>query len=262
MITLEKNTLYNLECIEGMKQIEDKSIDMILCDLPYGTTNCKWDEIIPFDQMWEQYKRVIKDNGAIVLTASQPFTSKLIASNMNWFRYEWIWKKGDHVTGFPNAKRMPLKNHENICVFYRKLPTYNPQGIIKIKPKAVKNNKSMKVLGKNNESLSKYHVVRYKNYPKSVISIPRESKTFHPTQKPRDLFEYIIKTYTNEGETVLDNCMGSGTTAVAADNTNRNWIGIELDKDYCSQAIQRINENRDKLNLPLTEVLKIDMKGV
>lgn len=238
MTNLEKNTLYNLECIEGMKRIEDKSIDMILCNLPYGTTACKWDEIIPFDLMWEQYKRVIKDNGAIVLTASQPFTSKLISSNMKWFRYEWIWKKGNHATGFQNAKKMPLKNHENICVFYRKLPTYNPQGIIKIKPKPVKKNKGMKVLGKRG-SLSKYHVVRYKNYPKSIISVPRESKTFHPTQKPRDLFEYIIKTYTHEGETVLDNCMGSGTTAVAADNTNRNWIGFELDKDYCSQANQK-----------------------
>lgn len=250
MKKIEKNTLYNMDCIEGMSMIEDNSIDMILCDLPYGTTNCKWDEIIPFDQLWSQYKRIIKDNGAIVLTSSQPFTTKLISSNLNWFRYEWIWKKGDHVTGFQNAKRMPMKNHENICVFYKKLPTYNPQGIIKIKPKQVKRQPAMKALGDNNKTLNKYHVVRYKNYPKSVVSIPRDSKTIHPTQKPRELFEYLIRTYTNEGETVLDNCMGLWTTAVAADNTNRNWIGFELEKQYCLDGSERINGNRKLLDLP------------
>lgn len=251
---IDKNVIYNMDCLEGMKYIPDGSVDLILCDLPYGTTNCSWDTIIPFEQLWEQYKRIIKDNGAIVLTASQPFTSKLIASNMKWFRYEWIWKKGNHVTGFPNAKKMPLKNHENICVFYRKLPTYNPQGLIKIKPKQVKKNKGMQALGKNNESLLRYHVVKYKNYPKSVISIPRESKTFHPTQKPRDLFEYIIRTYTNEGETVLDNCMGGFTTAIACDNTNRNWIGFEIDEEYCTEGKERINLNRKILDLPAVNI--------
>lgn len=253
---IKKNTIYNINCLEGMKYIPDRSIDMILCDLPYGTTRCRWDEIIPFDLLWEQYKRIIKDNGAIVLTASQPFTTKLIQSNFNWFRYEWIWKKGEHVTGFPNANRMPLKNHENICVFYRKLPTYNPQGLIKIKPKKVKRKPNMQVLGERNNSLNRVHVVRYKNFPKSVISFPRDSKTFHPTQKPSSLFEYIIKTYTNEGETVLDNCMGGFTTAIACDNTNRNWIGFEIEEEYCGKGQKRINENRNTLGLPYVKICK------
>jgi site-specific DNA-methyltransferase (adenine-specific) len=248
-MTLQLNTIYNMDCLEGMKYIQDKTVDMILCDLPYGTTNCTWDSIIPFELLWEQYKRVIKDNGAIVLTASQPFTTKLIASNMKWFRYEWIWKKGKHVTGFPNANRMPLKNHENVCVFYKKLPTYHPQGIMKIKPKLVKKESDMQVLGKNNETLQRPHIVKYKNYPKSILDFPRENKTFHPTQKPLSLFEYIVRTYTNEGEVVLDNCMGGFTTAVACDNTGRNWIGFELQEEYCEKGKFRINENRDRLGV-------------
>ncbi|PPA71923.1 DNA-methyltransferase [Jeotgalibacillus proteolyticus] len=254
---IEKNTIYNLDCLEGMKLIPEKSVDLILCDLPYGTTRCSWDEIIPFELLWEQYKRIIKENGAIVLTASQPFTTKLIASNFKWFRYEWIWKKGEHVTGFPNANRMPMKNHENICVFYKKLPTYNPQGIMKIKPKAVKRDPAMKVLGEKNETLKKPYLVKYKNYPKSIVNIPRESKTFHPTQKPIDLFEYIIRTYTREGETVLDNCMGGFTTAIACDNTNRNWIGFEIQEEYCIKGSKRINENRSKLGLININIVKV-----
>ena len=246
---IERNTIYNMDCLEGMKHIPDGSIDLILCDLPYGTTRCSWDSIIPFDKLWEQYKRIIKDSGAIVLTASQPFTTKLIESNFKWFRYEWIWKKENHVTGFQNAKRMPLKNHENICVFYKKLPTYNPQGLMKIKPKQVKRNPGMKTLGDGNKTLSNYHVVRYTNYPKSVVSFPRE-KGFHPTQKPEELFEYIIRTYTHEGETVLDNCMGGFTTAVAADNAKRNWIGFELEEEYCLKGLERTNGNREELGLP------------
>lgn len=246
---LKQNTIYNMDCLEGMKHIPNKSVDMILCDLPYGTTNCSWDVIIPFEDLWEQYKRIIKDNGAIVLTASQPFTTKLISSNLKWFRYEWIWKKGNHTTGFQNANRMPLKNHENICVFYRKLPTYNPQGIMHIKPKQVKKNPAAQILAKRNETLNKTHIVRRTNYPKSILDFPRESKTFHPTQKPTDLFEYLIKTYTHEGEVILDNCMGGFTTAIAADNTNRNWIGFELNYEYCQKGTERINLNRDKLGL-------------
>jgi site-specific DNA-methyltransferase (adenine-specific) len=253
-MNINQNTIYNMDCLEGMKHIPSGSIDLILCDLPYGTTHCSWDSIIPFEPLWKQYKRIIKENGAIVLTSSQPFTTKLIESNMKWFRYEWIWKKGNHITGFPNANRMPLKNHENICVFYRKLPTYNPQGLIKIKPKRVKRNTSMQALGKNNNSLKRVHVVRYKNFPKTVINYPRDRKTFHPTQKPTDLFEYIIKTYTNEGEVVLDNCMGGFTTAIACDNVNRNWIGFELEEKYCTLGQKRVNENRDKLGLPHVEI--------
>ncbi|UDV85450.1 DNA-methyltransferase [Bacillus cereus] len=239
------NEVFNMDCLEGMKMIEDKTIDLILCDLPYGTTSCRWDEIIPFNLLWEQYERIIKDNGAIVLTASQPFTTKLIESNIKLFRYEWIWKKGKHSTGFPNANRMPLKNHENILVFYKKLPTYNPQGLIKLdKPILKTKPKNLGILGDHMESMNKPHVTKYKNYPKSVIDFPRDSRTFHPTQKPVALFEYLIETYTNEGETVLDNCMGSGTTAIACMNTNRNFIGFELDKEYWRLANERIEQHK------------------
>lgn len=253
-----KNTIYNMDCLEGMKYVPDKSVDLILADLPYGTTACKWDSIIPFEPLWTEYERIIKDNGAIVLTACQPFTSKLIASNFKIFRYEWIWKKGNHVTGFPNANRMPMKNHENVCVFYKKLPTYNPQGVQHIKPVLVRNSPNMKVMGKrNNDSLKKHHVVKKKNYPKSVIDFPRDIGTFHPTQKPIALFEYLVRTYTNEGDTVLDNCMGGFTTAVACDNTGRNWIGFELEHEYCENGRGRINENRKSLALPQVEILKV-----
>ena len=253
---IKENTIYNMNCLEGMKYIPDKSIDLILCDLPYGTTNCAWDSVIPFKDLWEHYKRIIKDNGAIVLTASQPFTTKLINSNLKWFRYEWIWKKGKHVTGFPNANRMPLKSHENICVFYKRLPTYNPQGLKQIKPKEVKRLPAMQVLGSRNITLNKTHVVKYTNFPRSIIDFPRDSKTFHPTQKPLSLFEYIILTYTNKGEVVLDNCMGGFTTAVACDNTGRNWIGFELQKEYCEKGLERINNNRDQLGLEQVVIKK------
>ncbi|MFK4329996.1 site-specific DNA-methyltransferase (adenine-specific) [Bacillus sp. RC240] len=244
------NQVFNVDCLEGMKLIPDKSVDMILCDLPYGTTACKWDSIIPFDLLWKQYERIIRDNGAILLTASQPFTTKLIASNMKLFRYEWIWKKGNHVTGFPNANRMPLKNHENVLVFYKKLPNYYPQDLILLeKPIYQKStSKKLKIFGKsNNESLSKVHVTKYTNYPKSVFDFPRDSKTFHPTQKPVALFEYLIKTYTQEGETVLDNCMGSFTTAIACINTNRNYIGFEMDKEYWKLGNERVNKHIESL---------------
>ncbi|HHT7138079.1 DNA-methyltransferase [Bacillus cereus] len=243
------NQVFNMDCLEGMKMIPDKSVDMILCDLPYGTTACKWDSIIPFDLLWQQYERIIKDNGAILLTASQPFTTKLIASNMKLFRYEWIWKKGNHVTGFPNANRMPLKNHENVLVFYKKLPKYYPQDLILLdKPIQKKEIRNMKVFGKrNNESLNNVYVKKYTNYPKSVIDFPRDSKTFHPTQKPVALFEYLIKTYTKEGETVLDNCMGSFTTAIACINTNRNYIGFEMDEEYWKLGNERVNTHIESL---------------
>lgn len=256
-MVIKANTIYQGDCIKGMASIPDKAIDLILCDLPYGTTKCKWDTIIPFDLLWEQYMRIIKDNGAIVLTSSQPFTTALINSNMKLFRYEWIWKKGNHVTGFPNANRMPMKNHENVCVFYKKLPTYNPQGLISIRPKIKKRDPKMKVLGENNLSLNNPYHVRYKNFPKSVQDFPRDSKTFHPTQKPIALFEYLIRTYSNEGEVVLDNCMGGFTTAVAADNTNRNWIGFELDKTYCELGKERINTNRNVLGLLPVEIKEL-----
>lgn len=249
---MEINKVIQGDCLEVMKRIPDKSIDMILCDLPYNTTNCHWDTLIPFDLLWEQYKRIIKDHGAIVLTASQPFTTKLIASNYSMFRYEWIWKKGNHTTGFPNAKRMPLKNHENICVFYKKLPIYNPQGLLPLaKVRRKKKRKTGGIFRENDASLMQEHFQTHTNYPKSVLDIPRESKTIHPTQKPTNLFEYLIKTYTNIGDLVLDNCAGLFTTAVACDNSKRNWICIEKEEEFCNLGIERINENRVNLNLPV-----------
>lgn len=251
---LEINKIYNDDCVgtNGMCLLSDKSVDMILCDLPYGTTACKWDTIIPFEPLWEQYERVIKDNGAIVLTASQPFTSALIMRNPKIFRYQWYWNK-NKVTGFANAKKQPLRNVEDVVVFYKKSPTYNPQGLIEIN-KTKRNGKSVggeTLRGNIEDSSGKgylrtsghSYVQKYTNYPRQALYINSESKTVHPTQKPVELFEYLIKTYTDENDIVLDNCMGSGTTAIAAINTNRNFIGFELDKDYFDIANDRIKNH-------------------
>lgn len=224
------------DCLGIMRQIPSKSVDMILCDLPYGTTACKWDAIIPFDALWTEYERIIKDNGAIVLTSSQPFTTSLIASNMNLYRYSLIWEKEQGVN-FLMAKKQPLKVHEDINVFYKKQPTYNPQ-MTKGKPYTSGKGTSGEVTGHVTKVQTKNEGTRY---PRSVIKINRETG-LHPTQKPVALFEYLIKTYTNEGETVLDNCLGSGTTAVAAINTNRNFIGIEREPEYVEIANRRIDE--------------------
>lgn len=235
----EINKIYNEECLEGMKKIKDKSIDMILCDLPYGTTACKWDTIIPFDSLWEQYERVIKDNGAILLTGSQPFTSKLVASNEKLFKYELIWEK-TIATNFMLVKKQPAKKHENILVFYKKQPVYNPQMEMG-KPYSDKARKRTVGVHGDKETIKKPIENKGTRYPSSVQKFSNgNNKTFHPTQKPLDLFEYLIKTYTNEGDVVLDNCMGSGTTAVACINTNRNYIGFELEKDYYSLSLERI----------------------
>lgn len=228
------------DCLIQMLKIANKSIDMILCDLPYGRTSCKWDKIIPFEPLWEQYKRIIKDNGAIVLTASQPFTSALVMSNIKMFKYEWIWMKNSG-SGFLNASKMPMKKHENIVVFYNKLPTYNPQNLIKqnriIKTRKTFNKKTaLGNIGVRN--LGKEYLSEYKNYPISLIFY-REEKGLHPTQKPVELFEYLIKTYTNEGDLVLDNCAGSGTTGVACMNLNRNCILIEKEEKYFNIAKSR-----------------------
>ena len=243
---MELNKIYNEECLEGMKKIPDKSVDMILCDLPYGTTRNKWDSVIPLDKLWEQYNRIIKDNGAIVLTAQTPFDKVLGTSNLKMLKYEWIWEKTT-ATGWFNAKKMPMKAHENILVFYKKLPVYNYE--------KTKGHKPMNSYTKRVDVINKsttYGKVKKdmsgggetERYPRSVIkfSTDKQKSTIHPTQKPVALFEYLIKTYTNENETVLDNCMGSGTTAIAAINTNRNYIGFELDKKYCELANNRIKE--------------------
>jgi site-specific DNA-methyltransferase (adenine-specific) len=237
---LELNRIYQMDCLEGMSLIPDKSIDMILCDLPYGTTQAKWDSIIPFEPLWEQYKRIIKNNGAIVLFGSQPFTSALVMSNPSMFRYEWIWNKVK-PSGHLNAKIMPMKQHENILVFSKGKIKYYPK-MEEQKERISKNylkNKS-DLFGKEKE----VERITNKKYPKSIITFSNanQKEKFHPTQKPVALFEYLIKTYTNEGEIVLDNCMGSGTTAVAATLCNRKWIGFEIEPKYIEIANKRLEQ--------------------
>ena len=230
--------LLNGDCLELMKDIPDGSIDMILCDLPYGITKCKWDSVIPFDSLWAQYNRVIKDNGAIVLFAQGVFTHKLAMSNIAHYKYEWIWRKS-FATGFLNSKKIPLRAHENILVFYKNPPTYNPQ-FTQGKPYKTKNGALSPVYDENFASVET--VSDGRRYPIDVLDFKIE-KGLHPTQKPVALLEYLIKTYTNEGETVLDNCMGSGSTGIACKRLNRNFIGIELDKNYFDVAKERI-ENK------------------
>lgn len=231
------------DCLELMKDIPDKSIDMILCDLPYGTTRNKWDSIIPLDKLWKQYERIIKDNGAIILFSQMPFTTELVQSNFKLFRYEWIWKK-TMSTGFLNAKKMPLKQHENIVVFYKNLPLYNPQMREGFQPYSTARGSKNTNYGKfDNTYISSSDGDRY---PVDVIEFKHDKEKLHPTQKPVTLLEYLIKTYTHEGETVLDNCMGSGSTGVACVNTNRNFIGIELDEKYFNIAKERIEKAQNK----------------
>jgi site-specific DNA-methyltransferase (adenine-specific) len=237
------------DCLEVMKNIESKSIDMILCDLPYGTTRNRWDSIIPLDKLWEQYERIIKDNGAIVLFAQTPFDKLLGSSNLKLLKYEWIWKK-NKATGFLNSKKMPLKEHENILVFYKELPTYNPQGLIKKdKPTINKGDRGKKEQGAggtNYGKATKDSIQEYYNYPKDILEFSVVMKPIHPTEKPVDLCEYLIKTYTNEGDVVLDNCAGSGTIGVAAQNTNRNYILIEKDETYFNLAKERLSNNMNQ----------------
>lgn len=255
---MELNQLYHGDCLELMKEIPDKSIDMILCDLPYGTTACSWDTIIPFELLWEQYKRIIKDNGAIVLTASQPFTSALVMSNPKMFKYEWIWEK-NYSGGFILANKQPMKYHENILVFSKSQTVYNPiyeeyseSTISRFKKSGKVNSSKMQNVNYINEIqgitrvTDEIHLGRG-TFPKSIQKIsgvPNCTGTrINPTQKPVPLFEYLIKTYTNEGETVLDNCSGSGTTAIACINIDRNYICIELDKNQYEQSVERVSKH-------------------
>jgi site-specific DNA-methyltransferase (adenine-specific) len=230
------DTVIQGDCLEVMPGIPDKSIDMILCDLPYGTTACKWDQVIPFEPLWKEYKRLIKDHGAIVLTASQPFTSMLITSNLKWFRCEWIWQKSNGG-GFLNANKYPLKRHENILVFSGSLPLYYPQKT-KGKPYSCRSSSA----GETTQDQTVAGWITDNSgdrFPTSVLIFSNETG-LHPTQKPVALFEYLIKTYTNEGDLVLDNCIGSGTTAIAALNTGRHFIGIEKEPKYVEIARRRI----------------------
>jgi site-specific DNA-methyltransferase (adenine-specific) len=248
--------LINGETIDVMSKIENESIDMIFCDLPYGTTRNDWDVIIPLDKLWEQYNRIIKKNGAIVLTAANPFDKVLASSNMVNYRYDWIWHK-NKATGHLNAKKLPLKAHEYVLIFYKKPPTYNPQYTSGHKP-------MNKVSTKKNvpapEKLRNYGHMGIQNgneggsttrLPRTVLDIAVINNDnplkFHPTQKPVELAEYFIKTYSNEGDVILDNCMGSGSTGIACLNTNRNFIGIEINEEYYNKAKNWIESYKDKI---------------
>ena len=245
------------DCLELMKEIPDKSIDMILCDLPYGTTACKWDEVIPFEALWEQYNRIIKNNGAIVLFGSQPFTSKLVMSNIKNFKYEWIYQK---VVGsnFATAKYMPMKEHKNVLVFGKGKVRYHPimqkraeNGLKRIKSPFITNSeKGGEATGhiERNNAGKEYSDLRNPSSVQKFNNRGKDARGLHPTQKPVDLLEYLIKTYTNENETVLDNCMGSGSTGIACIRTNRKFIGFELDEKYFNIAKERIERETNETN--------------
>ena len=251
---MEQNIqLIHGNCLIEMKNIPDKSIDMILCDLPYGTTACKWDVIIPFDKLWEQYKRIIKDNGAVVLFGKQPFTSNLILSNLEWYRYELIWEKS-RVGNNMQLGKQPASIHENIIVFYKKFPTFN-EIKFQVDEKYIDKRKSIRNSSYSNSEHYKGEMIRKKDdgwrHSQSILPFNSVWKSgMHPTQKPVALIEYLIKTYTNEDETVLDNCMGSGTTMVACINTNRKGIGIEKDEKYFEIAKNRVEKALDEKNKP------------
>lgn len=246
--------IYNEDCLEGMKRIPDSSVDCIICDLPYGTTACKWDTIIPFEPLWEQYNRVTKDNAAIVLFCKQPFTSSLLLSNKEHFKYELIWEKS-RIGNNMQLGKQPASVHENILVFYNKYPTFN-EVKFKVDDKYIDKRKSIRDSVYSGSEHYKGVMKRKKDegwrHCQSIIPVNSEwKKGMHPTQKPVALIEYLIKTYTNEGELVLDNCMGSGTTAVASINTGRHFIGFELQKEYFDIANKRIEEAQQQLKLLL-----------
>ena len=252
------NKLIFGDCLEKMQQIPDDSINLILCDLPYGTTKCKWDSTISLDKLWSQYKRILnKESGVVVLFADQPFTSLLVTSNLNWFKYEFIWKK-DKTTGYLNANYRPMKCSEDILIFSpanaspssknKSNMTYNPQGLIP--KKVIKKNSEKRIgkmlnqkhhLGKNQILSDTEYTQEFTNYPIEIIEFKHENDTQHPTQKPVAICEYLIKTFSNEGEIVLDNCMGSGTTGLACKKTNRRFIGIENEKKYFEIAETRLS---------------------
>lgn len=233
-------TLMLGDCLDVMNDIPDKSVDMVCCDMPYGTTNCRWDTTLDLQRLWGHYRRVTKENAAIILFAQTPFDKVLGCSNLPWLRYELIWEK-THATGFLNAKKMPMKAHENILVFYDRLPTYNPQKTSgHVRKTAVKRGDITPIYGAQTSAELPYDSTE--RYPRSVLTFPsdKQTQTLHPTQKPMALIEWLISTYTNEGDIVLDNCMGSGTTGAACKALGRRFIGIELDETYHGVAVQRI----------------------
>ena len=243
METQQTNIIYNMDCIEGMAMISDHSIDAIICDLPYGTTRNKWDSIIPFEELWLQYKRIIKDRGIIILFGQGMFTAQLMTSNPSWWRYNLIWEK-TQPTGFLNAHKMPLRTHEDICIFYKSLPEYHPimtKGVRKVSSAKSKRN-CIKTT-----NYGEHRPIDYDSdirFPTSVICFSKDVQhsAIHPTQKPVALIKWLIKTYTSPGNIVLDNCMGSGSTAIACISTGRKFIGFEKDVKYWISAKQRIDE--------------------
>ena len=240
---MSKHELILGDCLEELKKISDKSVDIVLTDPPYGTTQCKWDSVIPFEPMWKELKRIIKDNGCIALFGSEPFSSALRMSNIKQFKYDWVWQKSK-ATGYLNSKIRPLLKHEIVSIFYNKQSIYNPQNLIKKKTPTIskgnrgrENNSSGEIYNKANKDVLQF----YENYPLSIIQFNVDSKAeYHPTQKPVALLEYLIKTYTNENDIVLDFTMGSGSTGIAAKNLNRKFIGIEKDQNYFNIAKDRI----------------------
>jgi site-specific DNA-methyltransferase (adenine-specific) len=251
--SVSRSTLYLGDCFDAFKYVDDESIDAIIADLPYGTTACKWDSVLPFDKLWCEYERIIKPNGAIVLTASQPFTSALVMSNPKLFKYQWVWVK-TKKTGFTNGKNRPLSQHEDVLVFSKAnvangskiMMKYNPQGLQPL-GKVRKGDKNKSVGDTNGQkyyrpSQSKDYIQEFTNYPTTILNVASEGKIMHPTQKPVELMEYLIRTYTDENDTVLDNTMGSGTTGLACLKTNRQFIGIEKEKKYYDVAVRRLSE--------------------
>lgn len=236
------------DCLQRMRELPDASVDMVLADLPYGTTRCAWDAVIPFEPLWEQYQRVAKPAAAIVLCSAQPFTSLLVASNLDDYRYEWIWEKGN-ATGFLNAKKQPLRAHETVQVFYRRQPTYNPQMTSgHVRKTTSRKTVNSEVYGKA-LSLTAYDSTD--RYPRSVqfFSSDKQKGSHHATQKPVSWMEFLIRTYTNEGDLVLDNTMGSGTTGVACLRSSRSFVGIELDGAIYQDAVQRLHAAGQQLRI-------------
>lgn len=240
--------IYNEDCLEGMSRIENGAVDLVLCDLPYGTTACSWDTVIPFDPLWKEYRRVLKPNGALALMAAQPFATDLINSARKLFRYDLVWEKTAPV-GFANCHRMPLRSHELVLLFYRRQPTYNPQGLVKLEKPIVRKGGEARS-GSVYHRLGKDSVQEYTNYPRSILRFPFRGRRVHPTQKPVELMEYLVRTYSNPGDLVLDNCMGSGTTAVACLNSGRRFIGFEMDEKHFEVAKKRINARAAELAAP------------
>jgi len=256
---MEIDNIYNMDCLEGMKAIPSGSIDAVICDPPYGTTDCKWDSVVPFEPMWEQFNRILKANGTVVMFGSEPFSSQLRMSNIEQYKYDWLWVKPTS-TGFQHAKNMPLKDYETISVFSKgsmghanllgdRRMTYNPQGIVKVN-RISKNtaNKWGNIAG-NRPSHKERFLTEYENYPTMVLNFNSESNGFHPTQKPVNLLEYLVLTYTNEGETVCDPFMGSATTAIACIKEKRHFVGFELNKEYYDKAVKRIEAEQSQLKL-------------